>query len=365
MIKVLHSELEYRTGGIESFLLNLSKTIDRRNVCFEFLMRGENKDIENKLANLEFKIHKVPQEKNLYIKRVSDILKNGDFDIIHIHKNSAADILLPILAKHFTNAKIIIHAHNTMPSHPNFFKLFLHRINRPLLCALADKTYACSDLAAQWLYGKNYMSKNNVSIIKNGIIVSDYQFDEKKRNAIRNTLKINNYYVLGHVGAFRKQKNHHFLIEILNKINDPDVKLMLIGWGPLMDSIKKHARNLGVENQILFMGNRTDVNLLLQAMDIFLMPSFYEGFPVSVIEAQAAGLPVALSKHISKQCKLTNNVSYLDINDINEWTNFIIYNRKSFMRNNTNNEISSKGYDMICSASYLELEYKNIKGMVD
>ena len=213
MIRVLHSELQSNIGGIEAFLLNLTKTINKTNLQFDFLMRGDNSYLENTLKDYGANIYKVPSGMLNYYKFVKNILIKNNYDFVHVHKNSAANIVLPLMVKKYTNAKLIVHSHNTSPSGGSKVAIILHKINKNKLMRLSDYRFACSDTAAAWMFGHDYKDEQ-VKIIKNGIILKDYVYNPEMRNKVRTDLRLTNKFVIGHVGAFREQKNHKFLLKL-------------------------------------------------------------------------------------------------------------------------------------------------------
>ncbi|KAA8812056.1 glycosyltransferase [Lactobacillus crispatus] len=354
MIKVLHSELQSNIGGIESFLLNLTKSMDMTNIHFDMLMKGNNPYLENELKGLGVTIYKVPADPLQYSKFVKKLLKENNYDFVYVHKNSAANILLPVMVKKYSHAKLIVHSHNTSPSGGSKIAIVLHKFNRKKLCQLSDYRFACSDTAAEWMFGKDYQSKN-VKIIKNGIITQDYVYNPEVRVKTREQLGLKGKFVIGHVGAFREQKNHKFLLKIFSKLDDPNAVLILIGDGVLKPEIQKSVQNMGLADRVLFLGTRHDIANLLQACDVFVMPSLWEGLSVAAIEAQASGLETLLSANVSKEVKVTNLVKFINLSDINEWeTNLRNIAQSSVVRKNVGRKIEVAGFDMKNSAQFLK-----------
>lgn len=359
MIKVLHSELQANIGGIESFLLNLTKSIDMTNIHFDMLMRGNNQFLEDELKKLGVTIYKVPTNPIQYYRFVKDLLKTNNYNFVHVHKNSAANIVLPLMVKKYTNSKLIVHSHNTNPSGGSKSAVILHKLNRNKLIELSDYRLACSDTAAEWMYGKDYKDKQ-VKIIKNGIIAKNYLYDPKVRKMMRKQLELEGKFVIGHVGAFREQKNHKFLIDIFSKINIPNAELVLVGDGPLKGKIEDQVKSLKIENKVKFLGSRNDVNNILQAFDIFVMPSLWEGLGIAAIEAQASGLPTLVSPNFPKETKISDLIAYLSLNQPEKWIDYIqnwfdtCHVRKSSLQ-----EINNSGYDMQLSSQIIREIYLN------
>lgn len=356
MVRVLHSELQSNIGGIEAFLLNLTKTINKTDLQFDFLMRGDNSYLENTLKDYGANIYKVPSGMLNYYKFVKNILIKNNYDFIHVHKNSAANIVLPLMVKKYTNAKLIVHSHNTSPSGGSKVAIILHKINKNKLMQLSDYRFACSDTAAAWMFGDDYTDKQ-VKIIKNGIITKDYVYDPKVREQIRRQLDLEDKFVIGHVGAFREQKNHKFLLDVFSRLNIPNADLMLIGDGSLKPEIMQKAKDLGVSNRVLFMGSRNDVADLLQACDIFVMPSLWEGLGIAAIEAQASGLPTLISNEFPKETQITDLCKSLSLSTPKKWIKQIDKLSDGYTRRSTYDQIKKSGYDMTMSAKKLRDVY--------
>lgn len=356
MLRVLHSELQSNIGGIESFLLNLSRCINMRNIQFDILMNGQNHYLERELSSLGVKVHHVPSGIINYFKYVKRLLKESNYDFVHIHKNSAANPVLSYIVKKYTDAKLIIHSHNTKPNNGSSLGIILHNLNKNKLNKLSDYNLACSNTAAKWMFNK---SCKNVHIVKNGISVQNYMFDLNVRRKYRKELNLNDMFVITNVGAFRKQKNHEFLLDLFAQLNIPNKKLMLVGDGKLKKTLEDRAKNLGIQDKVLFLGSRNDIANLLQASDLFVMPSLWEGLSIAAIEAQTNGLKVLVSTELPKDCKITSNVEFLSLDNKNSWIKEIekMVNTK-VNRKNVAEDIQKAGYDMQVTAEQLERIYE-------
>lgn len=314
-IKILHVQITDNYGGIESLLTNVYSNIDREKYQFDFIATARSQ-YQEKLEKLGANIYLMPSIKNtvLYIKRFNQILDNN-YDAVHFHKNSAANIIPILLAKHhLSHPKIIIHSHNTSPSINNRALTLLHKSNRPLVRMIANEKVACANVAAKWMFG----TLNNVQIINNGIDTNKFTYSVRDRNLIRKKLNISsNDLVLGNVGRFSEQKNQSFLIDIFSEVKRmmPDSRLILVGDGPLLDKVKQKARKFDLVSKINFVGKQSNIPAYLSAMDVFVMPSLYEGLPISAVEAQSEGLKVFLANTISKEVVLTKDVEMFSLNE--------------------------------------------------
>lgn len=353
-IKVLHLELDEHLGGIESFLYNLYNEIDRNKVQFDFISRYDNPAMGSELRKLGSKIFTVsPYRKPLkYMSDLDHVIKTGGYDVIHIHKNSAAVILPFLVARKYKSIQKFVHSHNTKPSIGGISTI-LHIVNKSFLWKNADRYFACSDAAGKWLYGNN----KNFVVIRNGINTEKYVFSEEQRVKKRRELNISqDTFVIGNVGRFSEQKNQKRLIDIFAEFQKQDttVVLLLVGEGKLKQKIEDYSKKKQINN-VQFLGVRKDVPELMMAMDAFVMPSLYEGLPIVAIEAQAAGLDLYLSDTISPETEISNSVSWFSLNETNQNIAKNIKREKSngSVRKERNNEVRNQNYDVKQTATAL------------
>lgn len=363
-IRVLHIEVRGGIGGIETFLLNLYTAIDKKKVQFDFISTASTVTLEKQLVCMGSTVYKIPEPYHIlkYYKSLYKIISENKYSIVHIHKNSAANIIPFIICKKIGVKTIIAHSHNTSPIKGGISKI-LHKINQKLLLKIQTNSFACSKVAAGWLYGKNYIITNNVRIIKNGIQTRKFMFNEDKRKKIRNELCINNEsFVIGNVGRLMKQKNQSFLIDIFYELlkEKPNSILILCGTGELENELKDKVKNLNIDNKVLFLGLRKDVNDIMQAMDVFVFPSLYEGLPLVAIEAQCAGLPMIVSDTVSDEIRISNLVHYISLNSPkSEWVKSIVNSYADNIRVDMSEVIQDNGYDISNTAKYFE-DFYNI-----
>lgn len=205
-------------------------------------------------------------------------------------------------------------------------------------------------VASEYFYNENIINSPKHHIINNAIQTKDYAFDEAVRNEIRKEYKLEDKYVIGHVGRFQYQKNHEFLVDVFNEYLKLDNKavLMLVGQGEGEEAIRQKVADLGMTENVMFMGVRSDVNKLLQAMDIFVLPSHFEGLPLVLVEAQSAGLPCYVSKDvITKESDVTGNIEFISLDDGDKkWAQIIYDNKKSDDRNKYTQLVIDAGFDI-------------------
>ena len=231
------------------------------------------------------------------------------------------------------------------------------KILNPLYRKMIDAKLTCSKEATKSLFTKD----ENVIVLKNGIDIEKFKFKENIRNEYIKKLGLDDKLVYGHVGRFVTPKNHDFLIDLFYEIQkrQDNAVLLLVGTGELKQKIKNKAHNLNIDNKVIFLGFREDINNLLNCMDIFIFPSFYEGLPVSIIEAQTSGLPVFVSNGISDDAKINENFYKIDSFDIKKWLNLILNIELKDRAYAYKNTIQS-GFDIKDTCKELEKKYKEL-----
>lgn len=332
MIKVLQVGATNVLGGIETYLHNYYNNIDQENVRFDFVNMYDQICFQDEYERNNSKVYDLPNYRVhplKYVKNLKNILVNEKYDVLHFNMNSAI-FLYPLIAAKLAGVPVrIAHSHNAS-SDKGIIKDVLHNIIKIFIPLFANYYFACSDYAGKWFFSKKIMKSKSFFIINNAIKVDDFKFDEEKRIKIRKELMVaEDEIVIGHVGRFIKQKNHTFLIDLFREIVSVDskFKLILIGVGELKDIIEEKVKKYGIENNVLFLGQRSDVSDLYQAMDIFVLPSLYEGLPLVGIEAQVAGCKCFFSSKITKELKIKDDTVFLKIDNPKIWASEIINNK--------------------------------------
>ncbi len=365
-MKILHSEVSDTIGGIEAFLLNISSNIDLKQYQFDIITTARTPAYEKEFTEIGIPVYKISSVKHFfkYYKEFSDLLKKNQYDIVHIHKNSLANPFSILIARKYCK-KIVIHSHNTKPSKGKL-TFILHWINRRLLCTESFLRFACSEEAARWMYGQAVEQGKDYYLIKNGINVEKFLPNQKIRDNMRKELGVQNDYVLCNVGRFTEQKNHHFLIEIFAQFHKriPKSKLVLVGTGPLLENIKKQVKELSLPEEVLFLGERKDIPQILQAADVFVLPSIYEGLGIAGIEAQAVGLPLITSDNVPKDINVTGNTIFLKLNEsIDRWCDSVVSGMQAKNLKNINfirQCFDKNGYNIQDTVHVLEKFYSSI-----
>lgn len=358
MIRVLHIVGGLGRGGLETFIMNVYRNIDRSIIQFDFLKTSPDEGAyEEEIKDLGGRIYSIQPRRNgilNYRKELNKFFeKHKEYKIVHQHVSSLSDINALKIAKKNGVPIRIIHSHSTNEGSRNslfkIFHYFLHNVNQKRITTIANDFFACSEVAAEWILGRKLYERKNFKIIYNGIETELFKFDKKVRDIVRNEFNVENDEILiGNVGSFHHPKNHEFLIDIFHYLVKvrPKAKLLLVGDGKLRNHIENKVKTLDLDQNVIFTGIRKDVSRILQGMDLFLMPSLYEGFPVSVIEAQCAGLPCLLSDTITKETQITDLVKYESLNNSPEiWANKILDMIRSFERADTTDLIKEAGFD--------------------
>lgn len=344
-------------GGVESVIMNYYRNIDRSKIQFDFVIDGHGKSLlDDEIISLGGKIYKVePYKKNIlkYMWQIYRIIKDNNYQIVHSNMNTLS--VFSLFAAWLAGAKIrIVHNHSTAVKSERL-RSILKYILRPFNTIFANQYFACSKLAGRWMFGNSAMDNGKVTIIHNAIDLNKYAYNEQKRITLRKRLGIKkNQLVLGHVGRFVYQKNHEFLIDVFAEVvkKKSDAVLLLIGDGPLKKHIEEKVHQLNLSKNVHFLGLRTDVANLYNAMDVFILPSYYEGLVVVGIEAQANGLYMIASSNISIETKCSELMQFkkLDLGATN-WAETIV------QLLNTREKISVKQYLRDC---YYDIQVTSI-----
>lgn len=349
---MLISTVNLEANGISTFIINSAKLLEQQGINVTILAPNHVKS--NLIAELlVYKIHIKEIHGRMsspikYFFKLKSFLAQENFDVVHVNGNSTT-MAVELFAAKLSRVKArIAHSHNTTTDHP-----IINKILRPLFEFSINTRLACNDAAGKWLF-KN----KNFTIIPNGINLSEYRFSSIKRTAVRNKLHIEkNEILLGHVGKFNYQKNQMYLIKVMNRLPDK-YKLLLVGQGEELAKVKEKIYDFKLENRVILAGVTSDVTKYLCAMDIFLLPSRFEGQPFVLIEATANGLGCIVSDRVSPESDLAGNIEFLSIGDADQikWEesikkeNLSDRERKSALYKN---KLKDKGYSLIDNVDML------------
>lgn len=363
-IRVLQVFASLDRGGAETMLMNLYRTIDRSRIQFDFIVnyRDSGYAYEAEIKSLGGRIYSVPEFriKNIihFIKTWSALLReHSEWKIIHCHHTSCAVFYLPVIRRF--HRTVIIHSHSA--SEDRSVKGLCTYLLRLPLRYQADYLFACSKAAAARMFGRN---NKRVHILNNAINVERYEYKEDIRLEKRKELGLSDQFVIGHIGNFTPAKNYPFLLIIFREIHriNPKAVLMLVGKSENNPGIAETVSRLHLNASVIFTGVREDIPELLQAMDVFLFPSLYEGIPVSLIEAQASGLRCIISDTIARDVKITDCVEFLSLQEAPEfWSDSVLRYQNGYARQSRQEDICRAGYDIRDNVGWLEGFYQSVR----
>ena len=363
-IRIAHIMGKWLGGGVEAFVMNYYRRIDRSKIQFDFICDEDSTDIPYKeIESLGGRVILCPpyQKLSKYIKKLKKIFKENNYKIVHSNLNALS--VFPLYAAKKAGVPIrIAHSHSTSNKIEKK-KNIIKNILRPFSKKYATHYFACTEHAGIWLFGRQSVYENEVFIVNNGINLDDYKFNEKIRNEKRSELKLKDSdIVIGNIGRFVKQKNHEFIIDLFNKLysGNKNYKLMLIGQGPLQNEIKDKVKTLGLENAVMFLGQKKDANKYYQAMDLFLFPSIYEGLGMVMVEAQTSGLVSIASTEVPEIATVSDKAIFIDLSDpLDVWADKI---NKSIDKDRKVDikRIQDAGYDIKLEAKKLENKYLDL-----
>ena len=350
-------------GGVESFIMNYYRNINKDKVQFDFIVDSDSTKIpREEIEKMGGRVIEVTPYQRIYeyIKNLRRVFRENKYKIVHSHLNSLN--IFPLYCAYKEKVPIRIAHSNSTSNKKEKKKNMLKNILKRFSKIFATNYFACSEHAGRWLFGNSTFEKGKVTIIKNAINIEKFKYDENIRKRIRKELNIENKLVLGHVGRFMKQKNHEFLIDVFNSVyqENKNIVLILIGNGPLEEQIENKVKKLKLEKVVKFLGVKDNVNEYMQAMDIFLFPSLYEGLGIVAIEAQCSGLKCLVSTEVPREVELTDNIKFIENNE-KKWKNSIIQESKNIKSRDINlKKVYSNEYNIKDSAKQLEKIYINL-----
>lgn len=367
MKKILHMTPPDIRNGVYRYIFNHMQYMDRERYQFSFL----TKNPEDLRKTKEFEKYRFPVYALCNVERdnpnglrdeVTRILGEG-FDAIHLHTSSWRGFMIEQVAMESGIPRVIVHSHSTgideTDEKVRAERLIQHNAYKEKFSMeYATDVCACSGLAGDWLFGEQ-IPREIIRIFPNAIDGKRFRFQKKLRQEMRRKLGFEERTVIGNVGRYCYQKNQEFLLEVFSRAHkrEPSLFLLLIGQGELMQELKKRAEKLGVERDVCFLGWQENIEEYLQVMDIFCLPSRFEGLAISAIEAQAAGLPCFLADTICKESALTELVRFLPL-DVEAWVEHLIHPANYGVRENREDEIIKSGYDIRTAACCLEQFYE-------
>lgn len=359
MIRILQVVTHMNRGGLETMLMNYYRQMDRTQVQFDFLTHREyDGDYGEEIRQLGGKLYHLPVLNPFspsYRKKLGDFFDNHpEYKIVHVHQDCLSGVILHVAKEHGVSVRI---AHSHGANQIKDIKYPIKLVYRHFIARYATHLMACGEDAGKWMF-----CGTPFEILHNAIPAADYSFNGDRKRIQREKWKIHaDELLVGHVGSFTIPKNHLYLLEIFQEIQKrTPAKLMIVGEGSQRPAIEEKIRKLGLEDKVILTGLRSDVADLLQAMDVFIFPSLYEGLPVTLVEVQASGLPCLISDKVSIECKMTEAVQQISLTDSSEiWAERAMEAAKT-PRKNTYKEIKAAGYDIVENAKQLQKMYEEM-----
>lgn len=354
------------TGGAETFLMKMFRNIDKEQYMMDFCVVSKENYYEEEIKQLGGKIFYIPLKSKYPIKSfnaIRKIVKENNYNyVIRVNEHSLSTI--DLLAAKLGGAKVLA-MRSSNASSGSKLSVFLHKMFIFLPKNIPNIKFAPSKLAAEYTFGKNCIENNKAILLNNGLDTKQFKYSINTRYKTRSQLGVEDKIVIGHIGRFNTQKNHEFLIDIFyefHKENSNSI-LIFVGNGSLEEKIKDKVKKLGLVNDVLFLGVRKDIPELLCAFDLFLFPSFYEGMPNTVIEAQTTGLPCLISDSITEEAKVTDIVTFASLNDTaRKWSDecLNILNKKYLPREDYANIMNRKGYYTTdCANKFIKIIFES------
>lgn len=356
-IRVLQVVTHMERGGLETMLMNYYRNIDRDKVQFDFLVhRSQRAAYDDEIEALGGIIHRLPRLvpwSRSYRKALDAFFaEHKEYQIVHVHQDCLSSIILKAAKKQGIPVRI---AHSHSSSQDKDMKYPIKLFYKRWIPKYATGLLACGELAGDWMFGGA-----PYHVVHNAIDAVLYRFNPEVARCVRKELSIlPDAWVVGHVGRFSWPKNHSFLLDVFSEIKQrrPRAILLLVGDGELRSQVEGKIKALGLEKDVILTGVRSDVSHMVQAMDIFVFPSLYEGVPVTMVEAQAAGLPCYISKNVPAECKMTKLVHSIALDHTAaEWAEMILAS-KNARNSDTLRDIQKAGYDIKENAVWLQNYY--------
>lgn len=352
-IRILISGIGTGRGGVASVVLNTLKCLDREKFDAVILLTYDSA-VEEDVYALSYSIVKITpfgKDKRKYAAELDELLKRERFDYVWINNTSKVDVEIFKIAKR-NGVRTIAHSHGECVEGSFFRKLtfwVIELFTTRIFYKNLDIALACSESSARYFYSKKYRKSHKVNVLCNSIETAKFVYDSNLRKELRENIGAKDEDILlAAVGRITEVKNPLFMIDVLALLPE-QYKIVYVGKGELQDAIAEKAEISDIKDRVIFLGMRSDVPQLLNAMDVFVLPSFHEGFPVSAIEAQANGLPCVISSKVTSECVLTD-ICFREDLDAAVWAERILQLPKND-RQEYAETIKEKGFD---NRSYVE-----------
>lgn len=372
-IKILLSVSSLGIGGTETFVMNFYRHINRESFQIDFIIYSDRLDFYDEVNASGSKIYVSPvQSRNKLIKLLRNMLyvyqvvRKGNYHAVHCNGCSFVTILNAALpSKMIKGTRTIVHAHSASERDRNPLGFTIKEILKAGLSRMADVGIACSNPAGRAKFTKKFMLSDKYMVMHNAVDMEHFKYNISKRKTCRERLGVDNKILIGAVGRLEEEKNHEFLLDALYHLLKMNVRasLLLVGGGSLCDKLRMKAEELQISDNVLFVGSVKDTSEYYSAMDIFVMPSIYEGLPFSLIEAQVNSLPCLVSDTITREAECTKRVFYKSLKDgAHDWARKLvdIINMDLDRNLSSDSDIRDHGFDISYEVKKLEKIYSTI-----
>ncbi|MCR5566920.1 MAG: glycosyltransferase family 1 protein [Clostridiales bacterium] len=350
------------SAGVEAVVNNYCRSTNRDEIQFDYIIDSDSAYLSSEeMTAFGARYFTVPPTRRLFarIRALKKLFRDNNYRIVHSHMNT---LNLPVLYAAWKEHVPVRISHNhSMTSIAEGKRYLAKTILRPTGKWFATDYIACGEAAGKWFFGKRAFDAGRVFVLPNAIDVRAYRFNQEERDRIRKKYGLENKWVIGHAGRFMKQKNHFFLIRVFAEIRRKrqDARLLLVGDGELKKQAEELCRSLRIEESVVFSGNQENMPAFYSAMDLFVLPSLYEGVPVVGLEAQANGLPCVFSDRVSEETKTTGNAAFLPLN-ATAWVNAVLHNDPQADRSNTDRTACDSIYNLDVSGTKLQAHYGSL-----
>lgn len=347
-------------GGVESVVMNYYRYIDRTKIQFDFICDEDSTNIPyDEIEQLGGRVILVPPYQKVfeYQKELIKIFKDNNYKIVHSHINTLS--IFPLRAAKKAGVPIrIAHSHSTT-NKKEWKRNLVKQVLRPFSKVYATDYMCCSELAGRWLFGNKEYDKGNVYLLNNAIDLDKFKFDKIMRKKLRKKYNLkDNDFVIGQVGRIMQTKNQSFTLEIFNEISKKkNSKLIYVGSGPMEKILKDKIFQFGLEGNVIMLGQVSNIYEIYNMLDLFILPSFYEGFGIALLEAQVSNLPCIVSNGVPIETKIADNVEFLDLNaGVEKWANKLLKYTNEIRKNN-DKIIREHGFNIESECRKLECLY--------
>lgn len=367
VVKVIHMA-PLGSGGISKLTVTINELVSD-NIKFDYLVFRDRKEfLEDKAISLGGKKQVVDIENinnNLLkffikIKEMTKLFKREQYDVVHVDASTPYDVTVALAAKFAGVPTIVMHSHNDDFHGKNILRDMLFPVYKLLMKAAVTDYFTISEKSAEFMFPKSVYKKKRFTLVKNGIDARQYVYNEKTRNRIREELGVQGKVVVGHIGRFVYQKNHDFILEVFSQFHKKraDSVLLLIGEGELLQAMQQKADDMGISDAVIFYGVTYDIPGMLQAMDMFIFPSRFEGLGIVAIEAQASGLPTLCADTIVDEVNVSSRFMRVHGWNADKWADkMTAVSQQKDNRSDCVDEIIKAGYDVATTAKQLEQFY--------